>query len=275
MITVKYCSKCRKNKLLSEFHSDKSNKDGLRYICKPCDNLKSKKYEDEQREKYGKPKRCFYTNSILKMKKCRVCKEIKTFSDFFSDKSRKDGLANLCKVCAKVKRKEYRDIHIFQCRENEKNYRTKHPRKNQRNNKELIRKWKNENSGKMLEYKRKFYSTPKGKLSRCMSFRIWKTLKNNSKGKRKWESLVGYTVEQLKKHLEKKFTPEMTWENQGSYWHIDHKIPVSVFNFNCPEHIDFKKCWALENLQPMEAIKNKIKGKKIEKSFQPSLAIAV
>lgn len=46
-------------------------------------------------------------------------------------------------------------------------------------------------------------------------------------------------------------------------WHIDHKLPVASFNFDSPEHLDFKKCWALENLQPLWAKENISKGAKV------------
>ena len=66
----------------------------------------------------------------------------------------------------------------------------------------------------------------------------------------------------------------MTWETHGKYgWHIDHKIPISAFNFESPKDLDFKKCWALINLQPMWAKENIRKGAKVEKPFQPSLTI--
>jgi 5-methylcytosine-specific restriction endonuclease McrA len=65
----------------------------------------------------------------------------------------------------------------------------------------------------------------------------------------------------------------MNWENYGSYWHIDHKIPISVFNFEKPEDYDFKRCWNLKNLQPLEKFKNMSKGNRLDKHFQPSLAI--
>jgi len=95
------------------------------------------------------------------------------------------------------------------------------------------------------------------------------------KAGRQWETLVNFTVDQLKQHLEKLFTPEMTWENYGTYWHIDHKIPIAVFNYEKPEDIDFRLCWSLKNLQPLEKIENIKKKDKLEKPFQPSLKIAV
>ena len=42
----------------------------------------------------------------------------------------------------------------------------------------------------------------------------------------------------------------MTVKNDGSYQHLDHRSPVSWFNFKSFTDPDFKKCWALDNLQP-------------------------
>lgn len=117
-------------------------------------------------------------------------------------------------------------------------------------------------------------STPRGKLLCNVKTKIAGCLKG-SKNKRQWESLVGYNLKDLKEHLEKKFTPEMNWDNYGSYWHLDHIIPIAAFNFTTPEDIDFKKCWALENLQPLKAIDNIKKKDHVEIPFQPSLALAV
>jgi len=94
-----------------------------------------------------------------------------------------------------------------------------------------------------------------------MSSRIWQSLAKGKNGS-KWEIFVGYTVDDLKRHLEKQFQPSMTWDNYGK-WHIDHIIPISAFSFTRPEDIDFKQCWALENLQPLWAKENLRKSNKI------------
>ena len=87
-----------------------------------------------------------------------------------------------------------------------------------------------------------------------------------------WTKLLGYNAKDLMNHLKRLFQPGMTWENYGE-WHIDHKIPRSVFNFSKPEHVDFKRCWALSNLQPMWAAENIKKGTMFNGSFQPSLEL--
>ena len=74
-------------------------------------------------------------------------------------------------------------------------------------------------------------------------------------------SLVDFTRDELKEHLESQFTDGMSWDNM-SEWHIDHIRPVSSFNYDSTEHPDFKKCWALNNLQPLWAEDNLRKNDK-------------
>ena len=94
------------------------------------------------------------------------------------------------------------------------------------------------------------------------------------KNGRKWQELTGYSLDDLRRHIEKQFKKGMTWERfLAGEIHIDHKIPVSAFNFDSPDHIDFKRCWALKNLQPMWANDNQVKHAKLEKHFQPSLLL--
>jgi len=131
--------------------------------------------------------------------------------------------------------------------------------------------YRSANKEKIAEQKAQYVNKrlktdPRFKLDIYFSRSIRDTLKNinSSKNGRSWESLVGYSAQQLKEHLEKQFKPEMNWENHGTYWHIDHKRPKSWFNYDSAEHPDFKQCWALENLQPLEATENMKKSNKFE-----------
>lgn len=71
------------------------------------------------------------------------------------------------------------------------------------------------------------------------------------KAGRHWETLVGYTLLELMQTLEKEFRDGMCWENYGAFWHIDHIIPLAHFHYDSPEDPEFKKAWALGNLQPL------------------------
>jgi len=110
------------------------------------------------------------------------------------------------------------------------------------------------------EYRKKReYEDPKFRLDRRFSKAIYVSLKG-SKQFRKWEELVGYTVEELKIHLEKQFDKNMSWSNYGSYWEIDHIKPRFLFSYSKPEDNDFKKCWSLDNLRPLQKNINRRNG---------------
>lgn len=88
-------------------------------------------------------------------------------------------------------------------------------------------------------------------LNTLMRSRMRHSLNGGKRGA-SWASLVGYTVDELKAHLERQFLPGMTWDNRGiNGWHIDHILPISSFDYDSPDHPDFKACWALTNLRPM------------------------
>ena len=127
-----------------------------------------------------------------------------------------------------------------------------------------------EKNGKARDALRR--STPRGRVDDAMGNGIYHAIRGRKAGRR-WESLVGYSLDDLMAHLERLFQPGMTWENYGQ-WHIDHKTPKAAFNYTAPEHIDFKRCWALSNLQPLWAEDNIRKHARLEKPFQPSLPIA-
>lgn len=148
----------------------------------------------------------------------------------------------------------------------------------QKNNPDKVRAaakaWREKNRDKCNEYLKKARSTPKGLLNTRISNGVRDSLVRGKKQGHQWKSMVDFTVEQLQKHLEKKFTKGMSWDLflKGEI-HIDHKIPISAFNFETPDDIDFKKCWSLKNLQPMWAKENLTKNAKLEKPFQPSLTL--
>ena len=71
-----------------------------------------------------------------------------------------------------------------------------------------------------------------------------------------------YSISELMTDLESKFTDGMSWENLDK-WHIDHIKPVCSFDIKSVESEEFKKCWSLNNLQPLWAKDNLIKGSKM------------
>ena len=76
--------------------------------------------------------------------------------------------------------------------------------------------------------------------------------------KKQWE--LEHNIIQLRQHIERQFDDNMNWDNYGIYWHIDHIIPQSCLPYTSMEEDNFKKCWALNNLRPLEAKENMTDG---------------
>lgn len=202
------------------------------------------------------------------MAKCVKCGKEKSPEEFYSRNGRPFRRCKAC-ICVYAKRRYLTEgDKILE-------YNRKWQMENKERMKEVHKVWVANNRVKvrMLNNKasRKYRSSQKGRLKKVISCAVWRSLKG-SKNRHGWEKLVGYTSDQLRDHLENNFKSGMTWDNYG-LWHIDHKIPVSAFNFSVPEDIDFKRCWSLGNLQPLWAIENWKKNSRMESVFQPSLNI--
>ena len=202
---------------------------------------------------------------------CAHCEENKPSNMFYLSKMSKDGLRSWCIVCEKERAIKWNLSHNDITKASLKRWRIKHPEKY----KAAIINSKAKKPEKYKELARKISKDHRGKdrnkLHKNMSCHVWFSL-HGVKCYRKWENLTGYTTDQLKEHLEKQFNNGMTWGNYGQ-WHIDHKIPVAAFNFEKPEDVDFKRCWALSNLQPLWAVDNLKKHANLSKPFQPSLLL--
>ena len=96
---------------------------------------------------------------------------------------------------------------------------------------------------------------PKGHLSSVCSTRIHNALKSNKEFHSK--EYIGCSIEVFKQHIESQFRDDMTWNNFGSLWHIDHKIPLKYENPTIEEVINRLH---YTNTQPMYASENLSKG---------------
>ena len=89
-----------------------------------------------------------------------------------------------------------------------------------------------------------------------------------------WKSVIDYSLSDLIKRLKSTMPEGYNWNDYlNGKLHIDHIIPKRAFNYDNPKHTDFKRCWALDNLQLLPAKENMTKNGKLTKPFQPALLI--
>lgn len=185
-------------------------------------------------------------------------------------KSLRDKNNRTCYECEKMISTKYKQLHKIEMKIYLKKYRHNHIDEVKNWGKEyrqLHKIERNENKRKRRKKDLKF------RLNLNISTAIYFSLKGNKNG-RHWEELVGYTLMELKSHLEKTIPDEYTWQDYlNGKLHVDHIIPISVFNFSEATHLDFKRCWALKNLQLLPAIENLKKQNKLNTAFQISLVI--
>lgn len=229
-------------------------------------------------------------------KKCGICGLVKVVDEFHKNKSKKDGLQDVCKECRKLnseknksKISEYKkewyikNLDLIKKRSNKRynqkkddinkkrkekynndesfKFNVKEKNKNYyNNNKEIFYKnakiWSSKNKDRRNEISRKHYDKYKT-LMICRRL-IKRTIKFLGTEKEgSTIELLGYSPLLLKEVIESKFTKGMTWENYGE-WHIDHIRPISSFDKDeLPCVIN-----SLNNLQPLWAFENLSKGSK-------------
>ena len=191
---------------------------------------------------------------------CNKCKESKPIGEFRKVKVFPDGHAYDCRDCHNESNRYYAQFH--------KDQKALTNRKWKENNRDEWRK-RHAKAQRIRNAKR----LPQDVIANGVRSKVHRQLTMGKYGKRTFD-LLGYSVEDLMAHLEKQFKPGMSWDNYGE-WHIDHIIPKVAFNVSSYDDFDFKRCWALKNLQPLWARENHMKRDKLQRPFQPALSIGV
>ncbi|MCK5409727.1 MAG: hypothetical protein KAJ30_05625, partial [Candidatus Heimdallarchaeota archaeon] len=250
----KRCSKCKNFKSLNHFNKNKNEKDGFHCHCKEC----KKEY---------------------RIKNSFMLKEWRTFHKYDTREYNKNwAKKNLGKK--KKSRKEWysknkdrvlieNKIWVKKNPEKVKLYSKRYSKKNAKKIRESRKRYEEKNKDKLnFSRRERFKNNLQVRLKSNVSCSIRQKLKRNSISKkgRSTFTFLPYTVNELKQHLEKQFEFWMNWENWGvgkGRWNIDHKRPDCSFNYKSVDDEEFQKCWALDNLRPMDAIENIKKGNKI------------
>jgi hypothetical protein len=111
---------------------------------------------------------------------------------------------------------------------------------------------------KMRVYSKTYAEKNRDNITRCLNRRMRERLRQaliTGKQGRSWTTFVNYSVDELRRHLERQFVKGMSWKNMGR-WHIDHIVPLASFGPLESRSAEFQAAWALTNLRPLWAEEN-------------------
>ena len=284
VIVEKECKDCGNLRDIEKFPKNSGAKDGHENICKVCKHdytsrmwlIKSGKIHNLEPDKKAEMLQWLYlirektgeecaeifkvpledietyleSIDILGKKFCKKCGQLKFFNEFYNAYNKVKGSCTQgkCIECWTERNKEY-----FQ--ENKQDLMIK-------NN-----QWKYDNFNQWIKNRQiwernKYQTDPLFKLRKNMGTLMYLSLRKG-KGRKSWELLVGYSVQELKLHLEAQFDDKMCWDNYGIYWQIDHIVPIESFSILSFEDVNFKNCWSLKNLRPLYGPVNASKSNNI------------
>lgn len=237
---LKTCSRCGIEKPATrEFFSPmKSGLFGLHAGCKPCMAAWRRRDRAEHKERYARIER-----SRSEESKQRRAKETRDrwFSDHDNNlKKRREKYALVKDKYNAARREKHAADPAARSERAAKNA-----------------EWREKNIHQVREKAReRWHSAPaKVRLRSYVGAAISRALKRGGKQGQSWEQCVGYTVDDLRAHLERQFQKGMSWDNYGD-WHVDHIIPASSFKYESASDPDFRACWCLTNLRPLWAADN-------------------
>ena len=281
---TKVCNTCNEEKPISNFHKFRN---GVRAYCSKCSTELSRIYREKNPEWYrkmkdnkniknqGRTKEQRYEDNLKKRawkrgvsidvileeerisalaesqnkKYCYDCKEILDKECFGKHKLSKDGLNTICKSCRKIVVSKYYMDNSLQMNLKKTEY-------NRKNKEKVMARQRN-------YFKKRRDNDDMFKL--CINLRSrlksYLRIKNmNRKIDKKTLDMIGCSPAELKLHIESNFVEGMSWDNYGYRgWHIDHIIPFATAKTK-EETISLNH---YKNLQPLWAIDNMKKGKKI------------
>ncbi len=229
-IETKTCSNCNETKSKTEYYkSGTKHGDGLRGECKKCCSEKQKIAREEKRKD---PE---YVEEYNRKERERYQKD-KSFQKASSSKWYQKN-----KESVNQQHKEYRE-------------------NNKEKEKERHAKYFKESKEKIYEYRKNFYNNNPGKK---LMLNARRRLASTFKKEKSTEKLTSCTYEFLKKWFEFHFSidTDLSFDNHGTVWHIDHVMPCAIFDSSQEE--DLRKCMHWSNLMPLLIQKNLSKNNKI------------
>ena len=196
---------------------------------------------------------------------------------FAASKDSKSGLTARCReCCSEVMHARYmknRDVALKKCAL----YRRAHAEQIKvylkawgLANKEYVAAWRvarrvTDNPIRAKKQQERYRSDPQFRERIKLRRRLDHALRGTSANSPVTAEIIGCTTAQLHEHLERLFSPGMTWANRGKGkvgWQVDHIKPCCCFDLTVQEQR--KACFNYTNLRPVWAVDNLKKGTKCE-----------
>ena len=233
------------------------------------------------------------------LKRCSKCKEWKVLGEYHIDKSKKDGLRTICKVCREVNDLQYRRKHKEQIAQRMKKYYNSNTSTIKKKRKEYYE----ENKKSVNENKRKRYREDieyAEQRRKCQRQHIKHLKKNepdkyravqnrkNEWSKRKARKDPCYRMSRcISSGVRNSLKKAKLKKNNGSFkyiscspsfllerlekmrierglnedYHVDHMKPLASFDLSDPEEL--RRAWHFSNLQSLSPEDNLAKADKI------------
>mgnify|MGYP000238434537 FL=1 len=197
-------------------------------------------------------------------KKCTKCQEEKSLDQFNKDKTKKDGLRPICKICTGKKQKQYAQKNKAKIAEYQKEYAKKNQKTLQENKRRHYLKHKDKIIKRVNSWHNKNYANDESYKLKCIIRRNSYRVADAVKYDKTMKSLdyLGCSLEEFKAHIESQWQDGMTWDNYAhDGWHIDHIVPLDWYIKNSDDswqanhYTNLRPLWAKENLSKSNKIK--------------------
>lgn len=241
MTESKKCSKCKEIKEYDHYYI---RPNGIPYSqCNPCKKISSKKWYDEDMKNDKK-----YN---IDGKSCPDCKIYKMKDNYYI--LEKNG--QMSTYCIECELKH--NIHNHDRKQTKQKW--------IRNNKDQVRK------SQLLYHHKTRKHNIQYRLNQSLRSSMHRSLKKNDKT----IELLGCSIENFKKWMTYQFDKNMSWDNYGTYWEIDHVSPSDSYNLEIRE--EQFKCFNWTNLRPLEIGQNRSKKNKIfeKEIFKQKLVVLI
>src|SRR5690606_25348938 len=192
------------------------------------------------------------------MKTCSKCKNLKPYSDFHKDKSRKDGCQRTCRPCVAAMDAERRKNNADHLNRLNKAWREN----NKERRKEYLKKWEEENKEKIIAYRKEYYHKNRERLlaenKKYRDENKEKEAKRNDdwakrnpelaaqktriRRARKLSAQGSHTASDIKEILERQggkcvyCSVKLKTKGKDKY-HVDHIEPISKGGSDCRENL--------------------------------------